>query len=116
VINFPELYDAAVAQVLALAPFGCGNPAPVFAALNAEVAGPPVIWKERHLRLVLRQNGRTLSLKAWDFAGRAGEFAPGACLDVAFRLEEDSFSAARGYPAWSVVLDDARPARTAAVT
>ncbi len=29
--------------LLALAPFGCGNPPPLFAALNAEVAGPPAV-------------------------------------------------------------------------
>jgi single-stranded-DNA-specific exonuclease len=113
-IDFPDLNDRAVSQVLALAPFGCGNPSPWFAAMNVEVAGPPLLWKEKHLRIVLRQNGRTLALKAWNFAERAGEFAPGARLDVALTLEEDSYSAARGYPAWSVVLRDARPARAAA--
>jgi single-stranded-DNA-specific exonuclease len=113
-VNFPELNDASVDQVLALAPFGCGNPAPLFAALNAEVVGPPTILKERHLRVVLKQNGRTLALKAWNFAERAGEFAPGARLDAALTLEEDAFSAARGYPAWCATLRDARPARAAA--
>ena len=113
-LNFPELTDRAVEQVLRLAPFGCGNPTPVFAAMNAEVAAPPTIWNEKHLRLAFRQNGRTISAKAWNFADRAAEFTPGAAVDVALTLEDDPYSAARGYGSWSAVLRDARPARAAA--
>ena len=60
-------------RVFALAPFGHGNPPPLFAALDVEVAGQPVVMKEKHLRVMVRQNGRTLVLKAWNFAERAGE-------------------------------------------
>jgi len=66
--------------------------------------------KEKHLRIAVRQHGRVLTLKAWNCAGRAAEFAPGVRLDVAFKLEEDPYSAARGYPAWAAILHDARPA------
>jgi single-stranded-DNA-specific exonuclease len=91
-------------------PFGCGNPAPLFAALNVEVVGPPAVMKEKHLRVMLRQNGRTLVLKAWNFAERVAELEPGARVDVAFSLEDDSYAAARGLPAWGAVLRDVRPA------
>ena len=48
--------------------------------------------------------------KAWNMAERAGELAPGTRLDVAFQLEEDAHSAARGYPPWAAMLKDFRPA------
>jgi single-stranded-DNA-specific exonuclease len=105
VLRLSELNDASAAEVLALAPFGFGNPAPLFAAFDVEVAGPPAVWKEKHLRVMVRQNGRSLSLKAWDFADRIHELQPGA---------EDAFSLARGYPGWCAVLRDVRPARAAA--
>ena len=108
-VEFREIDERGVADVLSLAPFGCGNPAPLFAALNAEVAGPPVVMKEKHLRLMLRQNGRTLMMKAWNFAERAMELQPGERVDVAFTLEDDSYAAARGLPAWGAVLRDVRP-------
>ena len=44
-----EIDDRSVAEVFNLAPFGCGNPAPLFVALNVEVAGPPAVMKEKHL-------------------------------------------------------------------
>jgi single-stranded-DNA-specific exonuclease len=110
VVDLGEIHEAAVAGVFALAPFGHGNQPPLFAARGVEVAAAPVVMKEKHLRIAVRQNARSLTLKAWDFAGRAVEFAPGARLDVAFKLEEDAYSAARGYPAWAAILKEARPA------
>ena len=110
VLEFREIDDGSVAEVLRLAPFGCGNPAPQFAALGVEVAGPPAVMKEKHLRVMLRQNGRTLVLKAWNFAGRAAELPPGGRVDVAFTLEDDAYAAQRGLPSWCAVLRDVRPA------
>jgi single-stranded-DNA-specific exonuclease len=109
-IDLTHLNERSIGDVFSLAPFGKGNPAPVFAALNAEVAGPPAVWKEKHLRVAVRHNGRTLSLKAWNFAERLADFAPGARVDVAFTLEEDAVSAARGYPGWAAILKDVRGA------
>jgi single-stranded-DNA-specific exonuclease len=113
VVELRELDERSVSEVFALAPFGHSNPPPLFAALNAETSGPPALWNERHLRLMARSNGRTLTLKAWNFVARAAEFAPGTRIDIAFALEEDPVSLARGYPGWCAVLRDARPAALA---
>jgi single-stranded-DNA-specific exonuclease len=110
VVDFADITEPSVQEVLALAPFGHGNPPPLLAALDVEVAGQPVVMKEKHLRVMARQNGRTLALKAWNFAERAGEMPAGARVDIAFTLEEDAYSAARGYPAWAAVLRDVRAA------
>ncbi|HTS64596.1 MAG TPA: single-stranded-DNA-specific exonuclease RecJ [Candidatus Acidoferrales bacterium] len=110
VMELREISERAIEEVFALAPFGHGNPPPMFAALSVELAGPPVVWKEKHLRLIVRQGGRTLSLKAWNFAARAAELPAGGRVDIAFQLEEDAYSAARGYPGWAAVLRDFRAA------
>jgi single-stranded-DNA-specific exonuclease len=116
VIGLREISERAIEGVFALAPFGHGNPPPLFASLNVEVAGSPLVWKEKHLKLMVRQhaggtsNGRTLALKAWNFADRAGALVAGTRIDVAFHLEEDAYSASRGYPGWAAVLRDFRPA------
>jgi len=109
IITLREINERTMAEISSLAPFGCGHPIPVFAALNVEVAGPPVLWKEKHLRVPLRQDGRMLWLKAWNFADRIAELTPHARLDAAMVLEEDSYSAANGLPGWSAVLRDVRP-------
>lgn len=110
VLELREIDEQSVMGVLALEPFGHGNQPPMFAAMGVEVASPPVVMKEKHLRVTVRQNGRTLVLKAWNFAERLAELPAGARVDVAFRLEEDAWSASRGYPGWTAVLHDVRPA------
>lgn len=110
VLDLREIGERSVEDVFALAPFGHSNPTPLFAALDVELAGPPAVWSEKHLKVMVRQNGRTLALKAWNWAERAAEFRVGTRLDVAFTLEEDPYSAARGYPGWAAVLREVRPA------
>ena len=98
----------AVEELLAMAPFGFGNPPPVLAILGAGVAGVPVVMKEKHLRVHLRQDGRSLFPKAWNFAARADELTLGARVDVAFYFEDDPYSAGRSYAPWQIVLRDVR--------
>jgi single-stranded-DNA-specific exonuclease len=100
----------AVQELLAMAPFGFGNPAPMLAILGAQLAGPPVVMKEKHLRVHLRQDGRSLFPKAWNFAGRAADFAVSGPIDAAFSVEEDLYGQDRGFTNWAAVLRDVRPA------
>ena len=109
-LSLSEINERTMNEIGALAPFGCGYPAPLFAALDVEVAGPPSVWKEKHLRVPLRQGKRTVWLKAWNFAGRIMELTPGSRLDAAFSLEDDPYAAANGLPGWSAILRDVRPA------
>jgi single-stranded-DNA-specific exonuclease len=110
-ITLREINERTVAEITSLAPFGCGHSTPIFAALGVEVAGTPVVWKEKHLRVPLRQDGRMLWLKAWGFAERIGELVPGSRVDAALVLEEDAYAAASGLPGWSAVLRDVRPSQ-----
>jgi single-stranded-DNA-specific exonuclease len=103
-----ELNDRMVAEVFSLQPFGAGNPKPLFVAENAEIAGPPVWMKEKHVRFPVRQNGRTLQFKAWNFLERAAELVVGAKIDLIFEIEEDAHSLARGYAGWSATMRDMR--------
>ena len=107
--SFAELNEQCVRQVLALGPFGVGNPAPMLYAKEVEVAGPPKALKEgKHFNVPLRQDGRLLFCKAWNFGDRADLFAPGQKLDILFQLEDDAYSRSRGYGSWCAVLKDAR--------
>jgi len=101
-LELTELNDPSVRDLFALAPFGHGNPAPMLAARAVEIAGPPAVLKDKHLRVVARQSGRTLTLNAWNFAARAAELPAGGCVDIAFQIEEDS------YTGWAATLRDVR--------
>lgn len=112
IVELGALDDRSVSEVFSLAPFGHGNPRPLFAALDVEIAAPPAILKEKHLRFAVRQDARTLRVKGWNFADRAAELRPGARIDIAFTLEEDAYAAERGYGFWTAVLREFRACGT----
>jgi single-stranded-DNA-specific exonuclease len=106
---FPELTDSCVQQVMSLGPFGFGNAAPLFLSRECEVAGPAKPLKDgRHFNVPLRNSGRLLFCKAWNFADRAEYFAQGAKLDVLFQLDDDPSGRKRGYGSWCVSVKDVR--------
>jgi single-stranded-DNA-specific exonuclease len=105
-VELREISNQAAEEALELQPFGAGNPRPLFAARGVEIAAEPVWMKEKHARLVVRQDGRSLRLKAWNFLERAAELVPGRPVDIVFEIEEDAQSKARGYPGWSATLRD----------
>jgi single-stranded-DNA-specific exonuclease len=109
--SFTDLTERCVSQILSLGPFGFGNTAPILYCPAAVVAGPPRDLKDgKHFNVPLRQNGRLLFCKAWNFADRAHLFEPGASLDVLVQIEDDPSSRKRGYGSWCLSLKDIRPA------
>ena len=91
-------------EALSLAPFGFGNPTPVFALFDAEIAGTPSVLKDKHLRFIVRQKGRSLPVVAWNFAERQDEVVTSARVDLACCFEQDNYSAQRGSAAWRAVV------------
>lgn len=71
-----------------LQPFGMGNPQPVFAARGVTLASEPRVMKEKHLSLVLRQNGD--EYRAVWFNSAAQEL-PRLPWDVAFQIERNEW-------------------------
>jgi len=79
--------------VAALAPFGAGNPRPVFAARGVEIIDGPRALKERHLRMSLKQDGRIFRAVAWRAADRHDYLTENkASLDIAFSLDQNEYN------------------------
>lgn len=111
--DLDEIDDESVFEVLSLAPFGVGNPPPVFALSGVHSILRPTIFKEKHVRAFLRQNGRTVNATAWNFSERIEELAAGRAIDAAICLEEDDYGPSQGLPPWRVFLKDVRSAAAA---
>jgi single-stranded-DNA-specific exonuclease len=90
---FRGITGTVAAGVASLAPFGAGNPRPVFAARGVEIIDGPRKLKERHLKMTLRQDGRIFRAIAWRAAERYEYLtAHKAAVDVAFSLEQNQFN------------------------
>jgi single-stranded-DNA-specific exonuclease len=72
-------------------PFGMGNPAPVLASRDVRLAGPPRVIGAQGLKLRLARRNGELEAVWWQAGDRSGEFAVGASIDVAYRLELDHY-------------------------
>jgi single-stranded-DNA-specific exonuclease len=92
-LTFRAITGAVAAGVATLAPFGAGNPRPVFAARRVEIVDGPRKLKERHLKMSLKQEGRIFRAIAWRAAERHDYLTEHrAALDVAFSLEQNQYN------------------------
>ncbi|MEP7306709.1 MAG: single-stranded-DNA-specific exonuclease RecJ [Acidobacteriota bacterium] len=92
-LTFRHITGGVVAGVASMAPFGAGNPRPVFAARRVEIVNGPRKLKERHLKMSLKQDGRIFRAVAWRAAEQHDYLTEHrAALDVAFSLEQNHFN------------------------
>jgi len=109
-LGFRQITPRLMEGVTRLAPFGIGNPKPMFWTAGASLADGPRRMKERHLSMSLRHEGIALRGVFWRAAERAAaiEAARGG-LDVAYSVEQNRFN---GTTSLEVSLADVRPADT----
>ncbi len=95
-LAFGGINEQITAELSALAPFGAGNPRPIFRARRIEVVDGPRRIKERHLKMAFKQDGRVMRGIAWRASERESFVAEHkAAIDLAFSLEEDSWNGER---------------------
>ena len=94
-----EITPALWEDINRLAPFGMGNPEPVFVARGAKVLTEPRIVKEKHLKLKVSRGGngnsalaRAMDVMGWRMAERLQQqpIAFGDALDIAYRIERNT--------------------------
>jgi single-stranded-DNA-specific exonuclease len=91
-LSLKHITPAFVEGLNAIAPFGCGNPRPVFHAMPVEIVDGPRPLKERHLKMTFRQDGRSFRAIAWRAAERAAFLTEHrAGVNLAFSLEQNQF-------------------------
>jgi len=95
-LAFRSINDQVTAELLTLAPFGAGNPCPVFRTSRVEVIDGPRRVKERHLKMAFKQDGRVMRGIAWRASERESFVSEHkAAIDLAFSLEQDTWNGER---------------------
>ena len=91
-IGFRDITGDFAGQMALLAPFGTGNPRPLFEALGVQVIDGPRRLKDRHLKMALKQNGRIFRAIAWRAVEREQFITDNrSSLDLAFSLEHNKY-------------------------
>jgi single-stranded-DNA-specific exonuclease len=95
-LGFRSIDEQIASELTSLAPFGAGNPRPIFRASGVEVVDGPRRVKERHLKMAFRQDGRVMRGIAWRASEREGFVAEHrTAIDLAFSLEQDTWEGER---------------------
>jgi single-stranded-DNA-specific exonuclease len=95
-LGFKSIDEQIASELTSLAPFGAGNPRPIFRASGVEVVDGPRRLKERHLKMAFRQDGRVMRGIAWRASEREDFVTEHrTALDLAFSLEQDTWEGER---------------------
>jgi len=79
-----------------MGPFGAGNPKPVFRASPIDLVNPPRRLKDRHLSLLVRQDGRAFRAVAWRAIDREPYLiANPTGLELAYSLDQGEYRGER---------------------
>jgi single-stranded-DNA-specific exonuclease len=95
-LAFRTINEKVASELTMLAPFGAGNPCPIFRASRVEIIDGPRRIKERHLKMAFRQDGRVIRGIAWRASERETFVTEHrAAIDLAFSLEQDEWNGER---------------------
>ena len=110
-LSFREITGDFASEMALLAPFGAGNPRPLFEASGVQVVDGPRRLKDKHLKMALKQHGQNLSRGGVACRERE-EFisANRASLDLAFSLEHNRYE---GNEYLELTVSDVRAPRPA---
>jgi len=85
-----------LAGLTRMGPFGAGNPKPVFRASPIDLVNPPRRMKDRHLSMLVRQDGRAFRAVAWRAIDREPYLiANPTGLELAYSLEQGEYRGER---------------------
>jgi len=94
-LNLADITDSLYITISKLAPFGAGNPEPVFATEGLNIVGARLVGKDKtHLKLFIKQSDGSKVLEAIGFGmGQLyPSLTPSAIIDLAYTINEDRWN------------------------
>jgi single-stranded-DNA-specific exonuclease len=92
-LTFRSLDAQVASELTMLAPYGAGNPCPIFRTSRVEVIDGPRVLKDRHLKMAFKQEGRVMRGIAWRARERESFVSDHrAAIDLAFSVEQDTWN------------------------
>lgn len=106
-LDFQSIDSSFLENLEFLAPFGVGNPRPVFLSESVEVISHPKKIQQKHSKFLVKQKGRIFEAIGWRRGDWADEIRRGDCLDIAYTLH---FSEYLGEERLTLSLEDIKSA------
>jgi single-stranded-DNA-specific exonuclease len=91
-LTFANINGQVMSELNTLAPFGPGNPKPIFHTGPVQIVDGPRKLKDRHLKMSFRQENRTFRAIQWNAAEREAALTEQkAAVELAFSLEQNEY-------------------------
>lgn len=90
-LGFDEIDMGFLEHLTDFAPYGVGNPKPVFFSEDVEVAVEPQLIQGKHLKLYLSQQGRMLEALAWGRGDWCKSLGKGSRLDLVYTIQRSEY-------------------------
>lgn len=106
-MDFSEI-DAKLVRILKqMGPFGPHNPQPTFVTENVYLVKEPIIMKDKHLKIDVRQSrtGHTMTAVGFGFAHCAEQLRPGQPFSICYQVEQNFYN---GNVSLQLMLKDIR--------
>ena len=95
-LTFGGINSRVAAELSTLAPFGPGNPKPIFHTTGVQIVDGPRKLKDRHLKMSFCQDQRVFRAISWNSAEREPLLTEKRnAVDLAYSLEENEFQGAK---------------------
>ncbi|GAB4023722.1 single-stranded-DNA-specific exonuclease RecJ [Spirosoma koreense] len=93
-LDFSEITDKLVRIVKQMGPFGPHNMQPTFMTEDVYLVSEPIIMKEKHLKINVRQgrSGHTLTAVGFGLAHVADQLQPGKPFAICYQVEQNFFN------------------------
>jgi single-stranded-DNA-specific exonuclease len=102
-MDFPDMNVSFIESFFRLAPFGVGNPKPVFLTRGVEIVSPPQLIQDKHLKFLVRQGGKTFEALAWEKAEWLPGISKGDRVHLVYSFQSSMFL---GKEKFSLSLED----------
>ncbi len=93
-VDFSEI-DAKFVRILKqMGPFGPHNPQPTFMTEDVYLVNEPIIMKDKHLKINVRQSrtGHTMTAVGFGFAHYAGQLQAGKPFSICYQVEQNFYN------------------------
>ncbi len=90
-INFSELDSSLIEFHSLLSPFGAGNPTPLYLTLKAEILNEPQKIEGKHLKLLLKQEGKVFEAFGWERADWEEKLREGNRVDLVYSFQPGDY-------------------------
>lgn len=92
-LQFSQINQVLLKNLLRFEPFGMGNPQPVFETKSVEALGARLVGSDKkHLKLKVKKSGRFFDAIAFGFGEFYSRVSTSKQLDIAYSIEEDGWN------------------------